>query len=54
MKQKQLKILGYVILIIMVANLLLFAFQVVNQIVFWIIIVLGAIFAYWVLPRIKK
>ncbi len=54
MMPRQLKIMGYFILIILVLNLLLFAFRIISGLVFWGVIVVGAALVYWVLPRMKK
>ena len=55
MKKKQnLKLIGYGVLAILILNLLLFALQVINWILFWGIIILGALFVYKVLPKMRK
>ncbi len=50
----KLKLVGWLVLAILIANLLLFAFRVINQVVFWGIIIAGAIFVYKGLPILKK
>jgi len=52
--QQRLKLIGYVVLIVLLANLFLFAFQLVNWIFFWGIIIIGAVFVWKVLPWLKK
>jgi hypothetical protein len=48
MKSKQ--VVGIIVILMMVANVLLFAFRFYSSTVFWIIIILGAIVAY-MLPK---
>jgi hypothetical protein len=52
-KPKQLKLIGYFVLVILVLNIVLFAFTIINWLTFWIIIALGAIFIKFVLPKMK-
>lgn len=54
MKSNQLKIIGYVVFVILILNLILFALGKISDVIFWVVIVLGAIFVYKVLPKIKK
>jgi Mn2+/Fe2+ NRAMP family transporter len=54
MDRKQLKLTGYFVLVILVLNIVLFAFTVIDAIVFWIVIILGALFVYKVLPKLKN
>jgi len=53
-RKQQLKWIGYIVLIILILNMILFALGIVNWIVFWGIIIAGAIFVYKVLPRMKE
>ena len=53
-KQQRLKLVGYFVMIILVANLILFAFRLVNWIFFWGVIILGAVFVYKVLPKMRS
>ncbi|MGV8141270.1 MAG: hypothetical protein ACP5NW_02395 [Candidatus Woesearchaeota archaeon] len=46
------KILGIVMITILLANVLLFAFRIYDSTVFWGVIILGAIIAY-MLPKIN-
>ena len=54
MNPSQLKLVGYFFLILLILNIVLFSFQVINWIVFWGVIIIGALFVYFVLPRLKK
>jgi hypothetical protein len=54
MNKKNLKKIGYIAMSIMVLNIILFAFTVINATVFWIVIILGAIFTYFILPKLKE
>jgi len=51
---KPAKVIGIFFLIVIIANLILFALRLIPDIVFWSVIVVAAVFAYWVLPRLKK
>lgn len=48
------KLVGYVVIAVMILNLVMFAFGLVNVYLFWTIIICGAIFAWKVVPRMKK
>ncbi len=52
--KNRLKLVGYFVLAILIANLLLYAFQLVNWIFFWGVIILGAVFVYKGLPWLKE
>ena len=54
MKNKNLKFLVFLIVLILIANLVLFAFRKISDIVFWAMIIIAAVFAYFILPKIKK
>ncbi len=54
MNSQTLKVLGYVVVFILILNLLLFALRIISGSIFWAVIVVGAVFVYWVLPRMKK
>ena len=54
MNGKQLKVVGYVVLVIMIANMLLFAFRMINDITFWLVLGLGAVFVWKILPKLKE
>lgn len=53
-KEVRLKLVGGFVLVIMVLNLILFAFRVIDWIVFLIILALGFLFAKKVLPWLKE
>ena len=54
MKQEHLKLIGYLVLLLLVLNLVVFALRLISGILFWIIIIMGAIFVYKLLPKLKK
>ena len=54
MNAKTLKIVGYVAIAIMVLNVGLFAFRVISPLWFWVVLVIGAVFGYLVLPKLRK
>jgi hypothetical protein len=49
-----LKVIGIVSILIMVLNLVLFILGKINGLVFWGVIVAGAVFAFIALPKMKK
>lgn len=49
-----LKVIGWVLVFVLLINMLLFALRKISGIVFWSVIIAGAVFVYWVLPRMKK
>lgn len=53
MNPKTLKIFGIVFVIILLANMILFALKRINGLVFWSIILLIAVFAFLILPKIN-
>jgi len=48
------KILSVIVLLVVLANFLLFVFGRISNTFFWLIIVLAAIFAFWILPKLSK
>jgi len=54
MTGKNLKLMGYFLIIIVITNFFLFAFTVIPWQVFLIILGLAAIFTYLILPKIKQ
>lgn len=54
MKTHLLKVLGYVLIVIFILNILLFSLRIISSLIFWIVLILGAVFVYWVLPRMRK
>lgn len=53
-RTKALKLVGYVLTLILILNIALFAFRVIDWIVFWGVIIAGALFVYMILPKLKK
>jgi Sec-independent protein translocase protein TatA len=49
----KIKILSLLLIIILVANIILFGTGMMPQLYFWIIIAITALFAYKILPKIK-
>ncbi len=47
------KIFAGLLAIILLINMFLLAFRIIGFTIFWIVVVIGAFFAYWVLPRSK-
>jgi len=54
MKKEYLKIIGIGAILLLVLNMILFALRIINGLVFWGIIIVGALFAFKVLPKLKK
>ena len=54
MKNKYLKILVFLIVLFLVLNIVLFALKIISKLLFWIIIIVAAVFAYKVLPKMKR
>ncbi len=54
MNHPQLKILGYILAAAFVLNILLFSFRIISPLIFWIVLILGAVFVYLVLPKMKN
>jgi hypothetical protein len=52
--QQRLKLIGYVVLAVLIANMILYAMQLVNWMFFWGVIILGALFVYKVLPELRE
>ncbi len=49
-----LRILVFLIVLFLVLNIFLFVLKVINELLFWAIIIVAAIFAYKILPKMKK
>jgi len=47
------KIISIILILIVVSNMLLFAFGRINDLFFWIVIIICAIFAYKLVPKLK-
>ncbi|HIH11612.1 TPA: hypothetical protein HA241_05445 [Candidatus Woesearchaeota archaeon] len=54
MNEKILRLVGLLGVIIVIVNLVLFAFTIITPFVFWIILLLGAVLAYGVVPLLRK
>ena len=48
------KILVFLIILFLVVNIFLFVLKIISEIIFWGIIVAAAIFAYKILPKVRK
>lgn len=48
-----LKPISIILIIALVLNLILFAFRLINQLLFWVIIILIGVIAYKVMPKLK-
>ena len=48
------KLIGISAVVLLVLNLILFALRIINGLVFWAVIIVGAVFAFKVLPKMKK
>jgi len=48
-----LKPLAIILTVTLVLNLILFTFRVISQLWFWVIIIVIAFLAYWILPKLK-
>ena len=49
-----LKLFGYVVVALLVLNVVLFSFRVIGAGVFWVVLGVGGLCAYVVVPRRKK
>ena len=54
MEKTSIKILAVVIAFFLVANIILFATKKINELTFWVVIIAAAVFAYWILPKMKN
>jgi hypothetical protein len=50
----KLKIFAIILILILIVNLILFALKSVNPLIFWIILILTAIIAYKIMPKLRK
>jgi len=48
------KFLVLLFVLLLILNITLFALGKIKEILFWIIIVIAAVFAYWILPKMKN
>jgi len=53
-KDKYLQLLVLLIVLFLVINIVLLVLRIITEILFWAIIIVAAIFAYKILPKIKK
>ena len=53
-RKNLLKVIGIGAILLLVLNMILFALRIINGLVFWGIIIVGAVFAFKVLPKMKK
>ena len=53
MRLNKIQILSLILAVIVLANFFLMVFRVISLGLFWVVIVLVAIFAYWVMPKLK-
>ncbi|MEW5896690.1 MAG: hypothetical protein AB1668_03295 [Nanoarchaeota archaeon] len=54
LNKRNLKIIGFVVLGILILNLVLFALRIINALVFWVVIAFGAVFVWLILPKMKE
>jgi len=52
--KKLLRILVFLVILFLVVNIVLFALKIISEILFWIIIIVAAVFAYKILPKMRK
>ena len=52
--KKLLRILIFVLIVFLVLNIVFLALKIINEFFFWIIIIIVAIFAYKILPKLNK
>jgi len=52
--KKFLRILVTAIIFLLILNLVFLALKIINEIFFWVIIAIAAIFAYKILPKMKR
>lgn len=53
MNKKQIKLIGIAGVVVLILNLVLFAFTFTNWIIFWIVLIIVAVFNYKILPKLK-
>ncbi len=54
MKNSYSKFFVLLLVLLLISNMTLLALGKIKEVLFWIIIVIAAVFAYWILPKIKK
>jgi len=53
-RKNLLKVIGIGVVVLLVLNLILFALRMINGLVFWGVIIAGAVLAFKVVPKMKK
>ena len=53
MNKKFIRVLAVFIVIVLILNLILLATNKINELFFWIIIIMAAVFSYIILPKLK-
>mgnify|MGYP001570890048 CR=1 FL=1 len=53
-KEHFLKVMGTGTILLLVLNMVLFALQLINWMIFWGVIIVGAVLAFKVLPKMKQ
>ncbi len=53
-KETFLRIIGIVAILLLVLNMILFALRKISGLVFWGVIIVGAVLAFVVVPKMKK
>ena len=53
-KQQSLKIAAVILTVLLVFNLVLFAMQITDPLLFWLVLAFTALLAYYILPSIRK
>ncbi|MDO8510794.1 MAG: hypothetical protein Q7S55_01370 [Nanoarchaeota archaeon] len=53
-KEHFLKVIGIGAILLLVLNMVLFALQLINGMIFWAVIIVSAVLAFKVLPKMRK
>jgi len=54
MSNKYFQFLTLIVIILLILNLVLLAMNKINEVFFWVTIVIVAVFAYVILPKLKR
>lgn len=54
MRVNYLKIIGIFLALLLILNITLLALNKISEMIFWIVVIIGAVFAYLILPKMKK
>ena len=54
MREQKIKILNISLVVVLLINMVLFALQKISNLQFWVVIAVIGIFAYFVMPKLKK